>query len=256
MQQLSMFMNQFMPLLSLYSDIIACLAAACVLSLITGWMLHKSKAKKQLDTATRHWEQRYSELEEMARTDAENLEEQLQSMATDLKALQIHNRMMSDSIKSNDSSAQKSRAEAIELNRQHAESQERLQRIIQQKEREILELGNRVNQYGSGAGAAGGAPGVRRPFSSSADEMDIRDDDELTHADTVAMSSTDMFDATIQMSAQELLAQREDSLSDNELESTVVINSTDSIDMEEATVALDEDVLAFARRSTKPNRKD
>lgn len=256
MQQLSMFMNQIMPLLSLYADIIACLAAACVLSLITGWMLHKSKAKKQLNAVTRHWEKRYNELEEMARTDAENLEEQLQSMATDSKALQMHNRMLNESLKSNDSSAQKSRAEAIELNRQHAESQERLQRIIQQKEREILELGNRVNQFGSGAGAAGGAPGVRRSFTSSADDTDIMGDDELTHADTVAISSTDMFDATIQMSAQELLAQREESRSDDELESTVVINSTESIDMEEATVALDEDVLAYARRSSRPNRKD
>lgn len=251
-----MFMNQIMPLLSLYSDIIAGLAAACALSLITGWMLHKSKAKNQLAAANRHWEKRYRELEEMARTDAENLEEQLQSMATDSKALQIHNRMLSDSIKSNDSNVQKSRAEAIELNRQHAESQERLQRIIQQKEREILQLGNRVNQYGSGAGAAGGAPGVRRSFSTSADVTDIMCDDELTHADTVAISSTDMFDATIQLSAKELLGHREENRSDDELESTIVINSTESIDMEEATVALDEDVLAFARRSTKPNRKD
>ncbi len=248
MQQISMFMNQIMPLLSLYSDIIACLAAACVLSLITGWMLHKSKAKKQLNAATRYWEQRYGELEEMARTDAENLEEQLQSMATDSKALQIHNRMLSDSIKSNDSSAQRSRAEAIELNRQHAESQERLQRIIQQKEREILELGNRVNQYGASPGA-GGAPDKRSSFSTSADDTDIMGDDEMTHADTVAISSTDMLDATIQMSAQELLAHREGSRSDDELESTIVINSTEAIDMEEATVALDEDVLAFARRS-------
>ena len=254
MQQISMFMNQIMPLLSLYSEIIACLAAACVLSLITGWMLHKSKAKKQLNATTRYWEKRYSELEDMARTDSENLEEQLQSMATDAKALQIHNRMLSDSIKSNDSSAQRSRAEAIELNRQHAESQERLQRIIQQKEREILELGYRVNQYGpdSGKGVSTG----RSSFSSSADDTDTIGDGEMTHADTVAINTTDMFDATMQMSAHELLAHRGESRSDEELESTIVINSTEAIDMEETTVALDEDVLAFARRSSNPNRKD
>ena len=250
-------MNQIMPLLSLYSDIIACLAAACVLSLITGWMLHKSKAKKELNATNQHWEKRYGELEDMARSDAENLEEQLQGMATDAKALQIHNRMLSDSIKSNDISAQRSRAEAIELNRRHAESQERLQRIIQQKEREILDLGKRVNQYGSEPGK--GTPSLRRSFSTSADDTDDTDsigDDEMTHADTVAINTTDVFDATIQMSAHELLAHREESRSDDELESTIVIHSTEGIDMEEATVALDEDVLAFARRSSKPHRKD
>ena len=254
MQQISMFINQIMPLLSLYSDLIACLAAACVLSLVTGWMLHKSSARKQLNATTRYWEKRHDELEEMARTDAANLEEQLQSMATDAKALQIHNRMLSDSIKSNDSSAQRSRAEAIELNRQHAETQERLQRIIQQKEREILDLGIRVNQFGPGPGK--GASALRSTLSPSADDTDIFGDGEMTHADTVAINTTDVLDATIQMSAHELHAHREESRSDDELESTVVINNTDAIDMEEATVVLSEDVLAFARRSSKPNRND
>ena len=254
MQQIPMFINQFIPLLSLYSDLIACLVAACVLSLVTGWMLHKSRARKQLNTTTRYWEKRHSELEEMARTDSANLEEQLQSMATDAKALQIHNRMLSESIKSNDSSAQRSRAEAIELNRQHAETQERLQRIIQQKEREILELGIRVNQFGPGPGK--GASSLRSELSTSADDTDILGEGEMTHADTVAINTSDMFDATIQMSAHELHARREESRSDDELESTIVINSTEAIDMEEATVALGEDVLAFARRSSKTHRND
>lgn len=254
MQQISMFMNQVMPLLSLYSDIIACLAAACVLSLVTGWMLHKSRTRKMLDATTRYWEKRHNELEAMARNDAENLEEQLQSMGTDAKALQIHNRMLSDTIKSNDSTAQRSRAEAIELNRQHAETQERLQRIIQQKEREILELGKRINQIGPRSGKS--VPAPRSAFLSSADDTDILGDGEMTYTDTVAINTTDMFDATIQMSAHELLAHREESRSDDDLESTIVINSTEAIDMEEATVALDEDVLAFARRSAKPNRND
>ena len=254
MQQISMFINQIMPLLSLYSDLIACLAAACVLSLVTGWMLHKSRARKQLNATTRYWEKRHSDLEEMARTDAENLEEQLQSLATDAKAHQIHNRMLSDSIKSNDSSAQRSRAEAIELNRQHAETQERLQRIIQQKEREILELGIRVNQFGPGPGKA--VSTLRSALPSSADDTDILGEGEMTHADTVAINTTDMFDATIQMSAHELHARREESRSDDELEATIVINSSEAIDMEEDTVALGEDVLAFARRSSKPNRND
>ncbi|WP_157736471.1 hypothetical protein [Granulosicoccus antarcticus] len=247
-------MNQITPLLSLYSEIIACLIIVSLLSLIVGWMLRRSRAKRQMNALTQFWEKRYNALEDMSRLDIENLEEQLQGMANETKIIQATNRLQSDSLKANDSSAQKYRAEAIELNRQHAEAQERLQRIIQQKDRDIVELGNQLSRSRSTASKAGSV--AMRSFSSAADDTDALGDGELTYADTVAIGSADLLDSTIQMSPQELRVRRTDKQTDDELESTVVINHSDVIDMEEATVALDEESLAFARRSSKSNRKN
>ncbi|MGQ7845514.1 hypothetical protein ACUNV4_13610 [Granulosicoccus sp. 3-233] len=235
-------MNQILPLLNLYSEFIACLVAAGVLSLFSGWMMHRSRASKKLASTNDSWEKRYRALEEVSRVDSENLEEQLQSLAGETRTLQADKKLLAESLKKNESSIQKFRAETIELNRQHAETQERLQRIIQQKDRELLELGNRLNQSRT---------------TSSRQQGRTPDSGELTYADTVAINSIDMFDATVQIPAEDMLGKRDKPtsswkpgrgrLAEFEHES----DATQSLDMEESTVALDEEALAFARRSSK-----
>jgi myosin heavy subunit len=270
MQQLTMFVNQIQPLFALYSDIIACLVAASVFSVFAGWMMHRSKARKQLTATVESWEKRYRALDDSARADAENLEEQLQSVAGEAKALQATNRVLTDSLKKNDTSIQKARAESIELNRQHAETQERLQRIIQQKDREILELGNRVNQSKVASVSTVHRKGpkiVNAPVAGTVSNTARRDDmAEPNYADTVAISSVESFDATVQMSAQELLTRpgtdSPGSLSDQDdtLESTADLSGMTpaeiETELEESTVALDEEALAFARRSSSSARRD
>lgn len=253
MQQISTLMNQILPLLNLYWEFIACLVAAAVLSLFSGWMMYRSRAAKKLKSTNASWERRYRALEEVSRVDAENLEEQLQNLVGESRTLQTDKKLLAESLKKNEGSIQKFRAETIELNRQHAETQERLQRIIQQKDRELLELGNRLNQSrptGNRQRSATGRAQQGKAFDSS----------DLTYADTVAINSIDMFDATVQIPAEDMLGRRGKGASSwkagrsNSPDSEFEADATQVLDMEDSTVALDEEALAFARRSTKSGR--
>ncbi len=250
MQPISTLMNQIMPLLSLYSEFIACLVAAALLSLFTGWMMHRSRATRKLDATNKNWERRYRALEEVSRVDSENLEEQLQGLAGEARTLQADKKQLAESLKKNEGSLQKFRAETIELNRQHAETQERLQRIIQQKDRELLELGNRLNQARANARRQGSSANGRAHDNS-------HDGGDLTYADTIAINSIDMFDATVQIPAEDMLGNRDKAAArwspsrSKQYDTDHESDATQVLDMEEATVALDEEALAFARRSTK-----
>ena len=260
LDQMQPYLAQLQSLTLLYSEILASLAAAGILGLFVGWMIKRSSAKRQLTSTIATWEKRYETLEETSHADTENLEEQLQTIANEAKTLQSTNRVLTDSLKKNDTSIQKARAEAIELNRQHAETQERLQRIIQQKDREIVELGNRMHAVSSTKKTAGSthiAPTIAGASNSQTHKFI---DSELNHADTVAISSADMaadsFDATVQMSTDELAIKVGDIKTarqtvglDESLEETADLSGITDDDYEESTIALDDEALAFAQRS-------
>lgn len=266
LSQMQPYVAQLQSVLLLYSEILASVTAAGILGLIVGWMIKRSSARRKLAVANTEWEKRYATLEETSHADTENLEEQLQTIGSEAKTLQSTNRMLTDSLKKNDTSIQKARAEAIELNRQHSETQERLQRIIQQKDREIVELGNRIHKVADGQKSVGSthiAPNVAGAISSQAHKFV---DSEINHADTVAISSADVgaesFDATVQMSADELVDKPSehansklfDALNET-LEDTADLSGMLDEDYEESTVALDDEALAFAQRSYPSSRK-
>lgn len=248
-------MNQILTLLSLYSELVICLVAASVLSLFAGWMLRRSVEKSSRRKAIRGWAKRYQALEATAAADIENLEEQLQHLGSETKTLQATNRVLTDSLKKNDTSIQKARAEAIELNRQHAETQERLQRIIQQRDREIVELGNRVQQ------ATELQRSMRNGSSahSSAPDTGALHDTEMNHADTIAITPSEVFDATVQMSAQDFIHRNTPEAadaSDTELSQDDETEVMFGTELEESTLALDEETLAYAQRSYPSARSD
>lgn len=264
LEYLQTWKGQLLPFLNLYSEIIAFLAAASLLSLFCGWMMHRSRSKRQINDLTIAWEKRYGALEDAAGADIDNLEEQLQSLATETKSLQGENRELNLALKKNDTSIQKARSEAIELNRQHAETQERLQRIIQQKDREIVELGNRINLPSSSDGSRHIAPDASAKINGHAQRLKNA---ELNHADTVALTRSEVFDATVQMSAVDALPKRgvreldkqsgktSDGLDDT-LEKTADFTGLLADDNEESTVALDEEALAFARQVNKTRSRE
>lgn len=307
-------MTQILTLLSLYWEFIACIFAASVLSLVVGWMISRSSVKKRMQDAIKSWEQRYKDLEESSAADTENLEEQLQEIAGELRSLKATNRMLTESLKKHDATIQTARAEAIELNRQHAEMQERLQRVIQQKEKEMASLSGLRSSptesasssgstytplagssatSGTLAGALAGA--LTSVFSDDADDsleatlpdnMDTAfssdalasalGETDLNTADTVAITTTDVLDATVQMSAAEFIHQSKknaktvgsdsgsdstpgsesDSEFDDFIEETADISGMFMEEMEESTVALDEESLDFAKRPYSVSNAD
>ncbi len=285
-------MNQILTLLSLYFELIACIVAASVLGLVVGWMMSRSSVKKRVSNAVKTWEERYKSLEESSAADTENLEEQLQEIAGELRTLKATNRVLTDSIKKHDATIQTARAEAIELNRQHAEMQERLQRVIQQKEKEMASLKGLTSTpadsspisgstYTALAGATVASDSLAGVFNDDSDEAleatlpDNMDsafssdalttalaDADLNTADTIAIAPVDVLDATVQMSAEEFLhqskknANTDDSDFDDFIEETADISGMFMDEMEESTVALDEESLDFAKRPYSVSNAD
>lgn len=259
LDQMQPYVSQLQALALLYSEILISLAVAGLLGLFVGWMIKRSSANRILAGTVTKWEKRYAILEETSHTDTDNLEEQLQTIASDAKTLQSSNHLLTDSLKKNDTSIQKSRAEAIELNRQHSETQERLQRIIQQKDREIVELGNRMHEV-SGTKKSVGSTHIA-PLMAGAKNCQSHKfiDSELNHADTIAIGSADVasdsFDATVQMSTDELANKAADIKTAKQsveleelLEDTADLAGIADDDYEESTVVLDDEALAFAQR--------
>lgn len=283
-------MNHILTLLSLYFELIACIVAASVLGLVVGWMMSRSSVKSRISKAVKTWEERYKSLEESSAADTENLEEQLQEIAGELRTLKATNRVLTDSIKKHDATIQTARAEAIELNRQHAETQERLQRVIQQKEVASLKGLNSTpsdssptsgSTYTALAGATAVSDSLAGVFNDDSDEAleatlpDNMDgafssdalaaalgDSDLNTADTIAISPVDVLDATVQMSAEEFLhqskknADTDDSEFDDFIEETADVSGMFMDEMEESTVALDEESLDFAKRPYSVSNAD
>jgi len=62
-------------MLSLYAEIAACLAGASLLGLLCGWMMQRSRSRKQLASTIKESEERLAELEHDAQKDVDHLEE-------------------------------------------------------------------------------------------------------------------------------------------------------------------------------------
>lgn len=261
-------MNQLQNILSLYSEILLLIAAATLLGWFIGFMMQGSRAKRKIKAATTSWESRYKALEETSIADTDNLEEQLQTLAQETRSLQSTNQVLTDSLKKNDTSIQKARAESIELNRQHAETQERLQRIIQQKDREIVELGHRLNNGATTSKVANYSSIVATDNSepTSTNNSFADQDNDINYADTIAISPSvvpaEPFDATVQLSVEDRGSNVEQALkrhdreeSESILGDTAELNGLGLEDTEEPTVALDDEALAFAQRSYPSRRR-
>jgi len=252
--------SQILSAISLYSEILLCILAASVLGWIVGFMMQRARYKKYLNQHAEKWRSRYAALEESSISDAENLEEQLQSLAKETKSLQVTNRKLTDTLKKNDANIQKSRAETIELNRQHTETHERLQRIIQHKDLEIAELGNRLSM---GSHASRNADASAKPTSktqTSAKDLPLGIDSDFDTAQTVAIAPSHTFaepmDATVQMTMaipNQMVEQSQQNVKKDaggdELDNTADLSNAG---IEESTIVMDEEAIAFIRRSKKP----
>lgn len=154
---------------TLLLEIIGCLFAAAFLSLFIGWAIRSSLANKEIDATNASWESKQSQLELRYQEDTDDLKEQLSHLQTESVQLNNRNDNISESLRENEISVHKARADAIELNRQQADTQERLQRIIAQKDEELKRL--KTTEAGV-AGVTGAA--VSGAALSSADDTEAK----------------------------------------------------------------------------------
>lgn len=121
-------------------EIVTCLALAALIGLAVGWLIRRSIAKRQLLKAEQAAKIRYQELEETSRLDAQNLEDQLQLLGSELKTLKGDHQNLNDSLRKSEDTLLQARDESIEVNQAQQESNKRLQTIIQHKDEEIARL--------------------------------------------------------------------------------------------------------------------
>ena len=195
-------------MLSLFSEIIVSIIGASFLGLFAGLMIQKSLGKRKLAGTIATWEDRLKQAEDNGKRDTEHLEDQLQSLGNEIKTLTERNRSLQDTLRENETVVHQTRADAMELNLQQAETQARLQRVIQQKELEISELGDPVdsNKPVVAATIVGAAESMTLDSDTNnglaADkEQTIMDDTRVTEAEdslTVSIANqTEALDNTV-----------------------------------------------------------
>jgi len=292
-------------MLSLYSEIIVSIISASFLGLFAGWMIQKSLSKRKLLGTIATWEDRLKESEDNARRDSEHLEDQLQSLGDEVKSLNETNRVLKSNIQDNENEVHQTRSDAIELNRQQSEAQERLQRIIQEKEQKIAELDKQPLDTDSDIAAASTTLAATVAVPSTIDDefadsmasyrsklANKKYDDELDntatadfhnnqtvsvedqtevintgarqgfepesdHTETTALPNTmtETLDDTARLgttSSHQIVSTLPEDPFDATLDATAELVDS-SLDIEEATVALDEEALRFAK---SPRRRD
>ena len=174
---------------TMIAEILVCLAAAGVLGLFCGWMIKATISKRKLAQTIEGFDKKYAALEARNQQDVEHLEDSLQQMGDEVKTLTNSNRALNDSLRKNEASVYKSRTDAIELNRQQAETQERLQRIIMEKDEELGVLKNTSAsvELGKAAAAAGVSAAVAAKASDILKSDAANNDDDVTsRADSLA----------------------------------------------------------------------
>ena len=246
-------------LFTLRAEIAACLIGVAVLGLIAGWMMQRARASSQLDALTRSSRKRYAELEASARQDEQNLEERLQALAAEARTLKAENRALRETVRGRDESSDGARTEAIEQNRRQAETQERLQRIIREREREIAVLQASLESRGGTPRAPEAAASERSVRSASVTALVGADAlDETMRIDPAQLPDAHVLEAAnerlpaggvpkVESAPAGAEASRRDEESapfDESLDSTIEVTM---LDAEEATVALDDEALALVR---------
>ena len=281
-------------MLSLFSEIIVSIIGVSFLGLFAGLMIQKSLGKRKLAGTVASWEDRLKQAEDDAKRDSEHLEDQLQSLSSEVKTLTERNRSLQDTLQENETVVHQTRTDAMELNRQQAETQERLQRIIQQKELEISELGDSVNDNKSvvtaaigGATASVTAGSVINKALAADKEQAIMDDTSVTETeDSLTVNVEDQTEALDNTIPQQVDANSEQNETVafaptmvDTLDETARIGTTspgreengslddpydvtmdataemadNSLNLEEATIVLDDEALSMARKAPRDN---
>jgi len=130
-------------------EILACLIATALLSLFIGWVIRGVIAKKEVHAVDTSWETKLSELQLRHKQDTEHLENQVDRLDSESNQLAHKNDSINETLRENELTVHQARSDAIELNRKQADTQERLQRIISQKDEELRFYRENASQLGN-----------------------------------------------------------------------------------------------------------
>lgn len=233
------------------TEIITSLFAVGFLSLFIGWVVRSILANQELKAATSSLETKRAELQLRYNQDTEHLEERIELLGKEKEQLASQNKGITETLRENEIGVHKARTDAIELNRQQAETQERLQRIIAQKDEEL-------KMFREGATPAIGAAAIAEAnnidmgtteakiasLSAKREAWELErqrlvniSDEQATIAIDPADIPSDPFDKTIRMQADDSSSLEDDqtiALEDNNLQRPTAYKTNQSVSADDS----------------------
>ena len=124
----------------LISEILLCLLAASILGLIIGWLCKAAFARDKLKHRDEAWRRKLAEREESLQNELKSTQQDAGILKSRVQSIEGENQSLNSSLEANKSAVHKAHIEVQQLSKRQRDTQERLQKIITEKDREISRL--------------------------------------------------------------------------------------------------------------------
>lgn len=140
MEKLSPLLAEWGSMKFLISEILLCLLAASILGLIIGWLCKAAFARDKLKHRDDAWRRKYKEREESLQNELTNTQQSAGALEGRIQSIEGENQSLNSSLEANKSAVHKAHIEVQQLSKRQRDTQDRLQKIITEKDREISRL--------------------------------------------------------------------------------------------------------------------
>ncbi len=140
MEKLSPLLAEWGSMKFLISEILLCLLAASLLGLIIGWLCKAAFARDKLIHRDNAWRRKYKEREETLQNELNSTQQDANVLKGRIQSIESENNSLNSSLEANKSAVHKAHIEVQQLSKRQRDTQERLQKIITEKDREISRL--------------------------------------------------------------------------------------------------------------------
>lgn len=140
MEKLSPLLAEWGSMKFLISEILLCLLAASILGLIIGWLCKAAFARDKLKHRDEAWRRKLAEREEVLQSELKTTQQDAGELKGRMQSIEGENQTLNSSLEANKSAVHKAHIEVQQLSKRQRDTQERLQKIITEKDREISRL--------------------------------------------------------------------------------------------------------------------
>lgn len=140
MEKLSPMLAEWGSMKFLISEILLCLLAASILGLIIGWLCKGAFARDKLKHREAAWQRKYKEQDDNYRQQVSGSEQKFADMQSRFESNEAEKLSLNSSLEANKSAVHKAHIEVQQLSKRQRDTQDRLQKIIIEKDKEISRL--------------------------------------------------------------------------------------------------------------------
>ena len=121
-------------------EIFLCLLAASLLGLIIGWLCKSAFSRRKLRKREAEWDTRYKDLEAEHHSAVDAYENERNQLGAQISSLETQKKTLNSSLEANKSAVHKAHIEVQQLSKKQKDTQDRLQKMLTDKDREISSL--------------------------------------------------------------------------------------------------------------------